>query len=247
MATVRSVISGALRKLAVVGGVGRRNPSNQEFADVLPILLGLYRNLITSGAFGRLRDVVPRGDYVAGENQRVYRRYNEQQEILLPDLVSWCGSCGYLADCGPIDAPIVSNAPPVPSTDYATKPYGYHDRTPRRAVRDNSVVTLVDQFTGDIVEAIYDGQRKLWFTLTDLDTGEDLDEENEWSLKRLNEALDLEAPLSHRDFNGLVCLLATLIADDFSGEITLMIEKQARDFRLSLVSNYSTYKHDDQI
>lgn len=241
MPTVRSVISGALRKLAVVGGVGRRNPSNQEFADVLPILLGLYRNLITLGAFGRLRDVIPRGDYVAGENQRVYRRYNEQQEILLPDLVSWCGSCGYLGDF----MPIVSNAPPVPSTDYATKPYGYHDHTPRRAARDNSVVTLVDQFTGDIVEAIYDGQRKLWFTLTDLDTGEDLDEENEWSVKRLNAALDLEAPLSHRDFNGLVCLLATLIADDFSGEITPMIEKQARDFRLSLVSNYSTYKRDD--
>ena len=90
MATVRSVITGSLRKLQVVGGTGRRTPTNQEFADILPILLGLYRNLITAGTFGRLRDVVPRGDCIAGENQRIFRRYNEQQQILLPDMVSWC-------------------------------------------------------------------------------------------------------------------------------------------------------------
>lgn len=247
MATVRSVITGALRKLSVVGGVGRRTPSNKEFADVLPVLLGLYRNLITAGTFGRLRDVVPRGDYVAGENQRVYRRYNEQQEILLPDLVSWCGSCGYRGDRVSLHAPIVSNAPPVLSTDYGTKCYGYHDdRTGHRTIRDNAVVSFVDEFTGEILEAIYDGQRKLWFTLTDLDTGEEFDEANEWSVKRLNTALKLEAPLSHRDLNGLVCLLATLIADDFGAEITAMIDKQAKNFNAALVGNYSTYKPEDR-
>lgn len=242
MAKVRAVITGALRKLSIVGGVGRRTPSDQEFADILPIMLGMYRNLITGGTFGRLRDIIPYGDMIAGENQRVFRRYNEQQEILLPDVVSWCGSCGYVG-CD-IPVPTVFS-PSVPSTDYGTKRYGYHDLTGRRAVRDNAIVTIVDEFTGEIFEAIYDGQRKLWFTLSDLDTGEELDPSNEWSVKRLNDALNLEAPLSHRDMNGLVCLLATLIADDFGAEITTMIDKQATLFKIGLVSNYSNYKRDD--
>lgn len=242
MAKVRAVITGALRKLGVVGGTGRRAPSNQELADILPIMHGMYRNLITGGTFGRLRDVVPSGDYVAGENQRVFRRYNEKQEILLPDMVSWCGSCGYVG-CEPVSQ--VCLTPPVPSTDYQAKRYGYHDATTRRTVRDNAIVTLVDEFSGEILEAIYDGQRKLWFTLNDLDTGEEYDESDEWSVKRLNDALNLEAPLSHRDLNGLVCLLATLIADDFGADITPMIDKQATSFKIGLVSNYSTYKRDD--
>jgi hypothetical protein len=241
MATVRSVITGSLRKLQVVGGTGRRTPTNQEFADILPILLGLYRNLITAGTFGRLRDVVPRGDCIAGENQRIFRRYNEQQQILLPDMVSWCGSCGYIGH----QTVTRTLDWAIPSTDYQTKRYGYHDGTEHRTIRDNSVVTIVDEFTGDILEAIYDGQRKLWFTLSDLDTGEELNEANEWSVKRLNDALNLEAPLSHRDLNGLVCLLATLIADDFGAEITTMIDKQAKQFNNALVGNYSTYKRGD--
>jgi hypothetical protein len=241
MATVRSVITGSLRKLSVVGGTGRRTPTDQEFADILPILLGLYRNLITAGTFGRLRDVVPRGDCVVGENQRVYRRYNEQQKILLPDMVSWCGSCGYIGN----QTVTRTLDYAIPSTDYGTKPYGYHNRTAHRTIRDNAVVTIVDEFSGDMLEAIYDGQRKLWFTLNDLDTGEELDEANEWSVKRLNDALNLEAPLSHRDLNGLVCLLATLIADDFGAETTTMVDKQAKQFTMGLVGNYSTYKRDD--
>jgi hypothetical protein len=238
MTKVRSVITGALRKLSVVGGVGRRSPSNQEFADILPILLGMYRNLITSGVFGRLRDVVPRGNYVAGENQRVFRRYNELQEIRLPDMVSWCGSCGYLG----CDEPVRRS---IPSTDYHTRPYGYHEGTPRRTVRDNAIVTYVDELSGEILEAIYDGQRKLWFTLGDLDWTEELDEADVKMMKRFNATLDLDAPLSHRDQNGLICLLATLIADDFGAEITPMVAKQASQFKLNLAGNYSTFKPED--
>lgn len=243
MAKVRAVITGALRKLGIVGGVGRRTPTNTEYFDALQIFASLYRTLITGGAFGRMRDVVPRGDYVAGENQRVFRRYNERQEIILPDTVSWCGSCGYTGtDC--LDPIVQTNAPPIPSTDYGTKRYGYHDLTGRRTVRDGVVVTLVDEFTGDILEAIYDGQRKLWFTLNDLDL-EELDEENEWSVKRLNDALDLDAPHSHRDYNGLVCLLATLLADDFAVEVPPMVLQQAQQFKIALVANYSTFKRED--
>jgi hypothetical protein len=203
-------------------------------------MASLYRGLITAGTFGRLVDVVPDGDYVAGENQRVFRRYNDQQEILLPDLVSVCGSYGYTG-CDPV----IQNAPAIPSCDYGRKPYGYHSGDTRRTVRDGAVVTLVDEFSGDILEAIYDGQRKLWFTISDLDLNEELDEANDWSIKRLNEALDMEAPLSHRDANGLICYLATLLADDYAAEITAMTERQATNFRLALTGNYSTYKPDD--
>lgn len=235
MSKVRAVITGALRKLGVVGGVGRRYPTDQEYADCLPILLSTYRGLITAGTFGRLWDVIPRGDYVAGENQRIYRRYNEQQEILLPDLVSPCGSWGYRTCDDPAE-PVWS----PPATDYGTKPFGYHDRSCRRPVRDQAIVTIVDEFTQDILEAIYDGQRKGWFILSDLDTGEELVEDNEWSVKRLNDALDLEAPLSHRDHNGLVCLFATMIADDFGAEIPTMTVQQANLFRMGLTTNYSS-------
>lgn len=243
MATVRSVINGALRKLGIVGGTGRRSATNQEFADCLAILASVYRTLITGGAFGRMRDVVPRGDYVAGENQRVFRRYNEQQEILLPDLVSWCGTHGYTGCVEPIER--FPTGPLVPSCDYGRKPYGIHDLNDRRTIRDGSVVTLVDEFTGDILEAIYDGQRKVWFTLSDLDLNEELDEANDWSVKRLTDVLDQTAPLSHRDLNGLTCLLATLLADDFAAEVPQMVMQQANQFKHSLVANYSTYKPDD--
>lgn len=234
MATARQVITGSLRKLGIVGGTGRRTASKQEYADCLAILVSLYRGLITGGAFGRLRDVFPRGDYVAGENQRVFRRYNEAQEILLPDLVSWCGSVGY---CG-AERP-VPTGPIVPSTDYGTKRYAIHTDD-RRTIRDSSVVTLVDEFSGEILEAIYDGQRKAWMTINDLDFDEDLDEENDWSVRRLNNALDTVAPLSHRDTNGLICLLATLLADDFGSEIPAMVMLQAQQFKQALTANYST-------
>jgi hypothetical protein len=240
MTKARAVINSALRKLGVVGGTGRRTATNQEYADCLPILASLYRTLITGGAFGRLRDVVPRGDYVAGENQRVFRRYNEAQEILFPDLVSWCGSCGYI---GCVPGPVAVD-PIVPTRDYGRKPYGIY-ADDRRASKDGAVVTLVDEFSGQMVEAIYDGQRKVWVTINDLDYDEDLDEEDEWSVKRLNEALNTIAPLSHRDNNGLVCYLATLLADDFAAEIPSMVMLQAQQFKHSLTGNYSTFAKDD--
>lgn len=228
--------------MGVVGGTGRREPSLTEYFDSLEILASMYRTIITSGTLGRLRDVVPRGDYVAGENQRIFRRYNEQQEILLPDLVSMCGTFGYLG-CNNLVEPI-TNAPPVPSCDYGRKPYGYHNLQDRRTIRDGSVVTIVDEMSGDMLEAIYDGQIKAWHTLSDLDLDE-LDEANDWSVQRLKDALDQPAPLSHRDRNGLVALLATLLADDFSAEIPAMVSIQAQQFKQSLAGNYSTYKRDD--
>lgn len=238
MATTRSVITGALRKLAIVGGVGRREPSDLEFSDSLKVLVAAYRGLITSGAFGRLREVLPQDDYVAGENQRVFRTVNEQQQIELPDLVSGCGTCGYKKCEGDID--VVSS---TYSNDYGR---GFKSKSSGlRPVRDGSVVVLIDNFSGDMLEAMYDGSTKRWITLTELDTNEDLDEEDEWSVKRLNDALALSAPLSHRDYNGLVAYLAMLLADEFGAELTPLIMEQARQFKINLVQNYSFYKPED--
>lgn len=244
MATARFIIRGALRKLGVVGGVGRRNPSQTEYQDALAILASLYRALITGGTFGRLRDVVPMGDYVAGENQRIFRRVNDQQSIELPDTVSLCGNHGY---CGStvIYDPLT---PIVPSTDYGARPYGVWSPSERRTIRDNSVVTIVDEFSGDMLEAIYDGQTKRWFILSDLDyIDEEVDGSNQWSVERLNDALDQPAPLSHRDTNGLICLLATMLADDFDAEVSQTTALLATQFRQALVCNYSTYKADDDM
>lgn len=243
MATARSIITGALRKLGVVGGTGRRKPSHIELQDSLAILASLYRTLITSGAFGRLRDVVPQGDYVAGENQRIFRRVNEQQTIELPDTVSMCGTYGY---CGAL--PVCQTVSPiVPSTDYGARHYGIWSPSERRTIRDGSVVTMVDEFSGDMLEAIYDGQTKRWFVISDLDYNEELNASNEWSVQRLNDALDQPVPLSHRDSNGLTCLLATLLADDFDAEVSASVALQAQQFKSALVTNYSTaHRIDDR-
>ncbi len=242
MTKVRSVITGALRKLGIVGGTGRREPSLTEYFDSLVIFASMYRSLITFGTLGRLRDVVPRGDYVSGENQRVYRVFNEAQSILLPELVSDCGACGYVG-CSDYVAP-ETNAPPIPSYDYGRKPYGYHEIADRRPVRDGAVVTIVDRMSGEMIEAIYDGQVKSWITINDLDL-DDLDESDPYSLQRLQDALDQPAPLSHRDRNGLTALLATLLADDFGTEVPQNVALQAAQFKQALTGNYSTYKRDD--
>lgn len=239
MATVRSVITGALRKLGVVGGTGRRTPTNTEFDDALRTVVSAYRGLITAGTFGRLEDITPTGNYVAGENQRVFRRYNDAQEFLLPDTVSRDGSCGY---CG-LDETIDRQT--IPSGDYGRKRFGYNYYGDRRPIRDGAVVVLIDEISGDVLEAIYDGQRKIWITITDLDL-EELDETNQYSVDRLNDALDQVAPLSHRDYNGLIAFMATLLADEYAAEISPMTNQQAILFKQSLTTNYSFYQKDDQ-
>lgn len=64
------IISRAMRNLGVLAGGELPLLSEQE--DALDILKGIYRSLITDGAFGTLTEVEPTGDeYCAGVNQRV--------------------------------------------------------------------------------------------------------------------------------------------------------------------------------
>lgn len=150
MATARDITNGALRKIGKLAG--GREPRTQDASDTLEALRGLYRQLINSGAFGRLRDVVPTGAaYTAGENERVFRNSDATLEITLPELVRRDLPCGPL----PYDE------------EEAYYPNGVVDNA-MRPPRDCSVVVISDAFTSQTVHYIYDGQQRLWIGLDNL-------------------------------------------------------------------------------
>jgi hypothetical protein len=143
-ASVRDIVNGALRKIGKLAG--GREPRTQDSSDALDALRGLYRYLINSGAFGRLRDVVPVGStYMAAENERIFRNSDATLSIDLPELVRRDFLCG-----------------PLPYDEESVYyPNGLVDNG-MRPPRDCSVVVISDAFTAQTVEYIYDGQQKLW-------------------------------------------------------------------------------------
>lgn len=151
MATARDITNGALRKIGKLAG--GREPRTQDASDALEALRGLYRQLINSGAFGRLRDVVPTGSaYTAGENERVFRNSDATLTIDLPELVRRDLPCGPL----PYDE------------EEAYYPNGVIDNA-MRPPRDCSVVVVSDAFTAQTVHYIYDGQQRLWTPIDGLE------------------------------------------------------------------------------
>lgn len=150
MTSCRDIVNGALRKLGKLGA--GREPRLADSTDALEALRGLYRQLITSGAFGRLQDVIPTGaEYTAGENQRIFRNSDVTLEINLPETVpNWypCGPRPYDEECA----------------TYVANPTDRNVRPPR----DCSIVSVVDAFTAQTVTYLYDGQQKLWIGLDDL-------------------------------------------------------------------------------
>jgi hypothetical protein len=148
MATCRDITKGALRKIGKLGA--GREPRAADASDALEALRGLYRSLINSGAFGRLRDVIPTADYTAGENERIFRNQDQVLEITLPEVVSadLCGPRPYDEECD-----VYPNA----VTDRNSRP-----------PRDCAVVVIVDAFSGTTSDFIYDGHEKVWHSLYDL-------------------------------------------------------------------------------
>lgn len=140
MATCGAVINSALRKLGKLSA--GREARSTDAQDALESLRSMYRSWIDSGAFGRLRDVVPTADYTAGENERVFRQTDAVTSIDLPALVS----------------------------DVLPGPWQYGERwvpnptenRNERPPRDTSVVVISDAFTGETQEYLYDGTQKLW-------------------------------------------------------------------------------------
>lgn len=147
MTTARDIVNGSLRKIGKLAG--GREPRTQDSQDALEALRGLYRQLITSGAFGRLRDVVPTGEeYTAGENERVFRNYSGTLTVNLPETVSRdypCGPLPYDEECAVYPTDTVDNGVRPP--------------------RDCAVVAISDTFTAETVHYIYDGQERRWMAL----------------------------------------------------------------------------------
>lgn len=150
MGTCRAIVNGALRKLGkLASGREARSP---DATDALESLKGYYRSLINSGAFGRLADVVPTSDYVAGENQRIFRSSEAPGaiEITLPELVQ--ETFGGPAEYGSRWTPPAST-----TTNRDTRP-----------PRDGSVVIITDAYSGETQEYIYDGSHRRWIMIGDL-------------------------------------------------------------------------------
>lgn len=85
MASCLSIVNMALRKIGTLAS--GREARSVDRDDAFVILVSLYRTWINNGAFGRLSDVTPTGDYIAGENQRIFRNASATLTITLPETV----------------------------------------------------------------------------------------------------------------------------------------------------------------
>lgn len=150
MATCRSIVNSALRKIGVLAAGREARPT--DFADALSSLQALYYSLIDGGAFGRLRDVIPIADYVANENERVFRQNTGCTQVTLPETVA-------IDQCWNV-------------WNWETDPWGPINQNTanwqQRPPRDTSVVVINDAFTGITTTYIYDGSVKLWQAIDEL-------------------------------------------------------------------------------
>jgi hypothetical protein len=83
------IITRAMRRIGVVAS--GKLPTDQEAADALESLKGIYRRWITEGGAGALKDVTPTGPYIAGENERIVSDNLAVTSIDLPSTISDCG------------------------------------------------------------------------------------------------------------------------------------------------------------
>lgn len=146
-------MNGALRKIGVLAAGREARAVDRD--DTFDALKALYRQMITNGAFGRLRDVIPVSDYTAYENERIFRNSEDVVSITLPEtLRNWV----YWGDYGIYGIYPYEPVPP------ATNAINLDVRTPR----DCAVVTIIDKFSGLVSDFIYDGQQKSWQGISDL-------------------------------------------------------------------------------
>ncbi len=81
----RLTVNSALRKLGVLAA--GREARSVDLDDGFDALKGMYRQLITNGAFGKLRDVIPVADYTACGNERIFRNTEDVVSITLPETI----------------------------------------------------------------------------------------------------------------------------------------------------------------
>lgn len=213
MTTARAIVTLALRKLGRVGS--GREPRPVDATDGFEALLSLYRGWINSGAFGRLADIMPTGNYVAHGNERILRTKGQTFEVTLPELVAGDSAQGQRYFGTVIT--VTENGDDVDIDVRPSQPLRQYARPPR----DLSVVVISDTVTGNTIDFIYDGAQKKWVSLWDL-------------------VPDDEAPLSQRDAQGLASCLAVLISDQFGADIPATTAMQAAHYRSALVTRFST-------
>jgi len=97
MVTCRDIITRALQQGRIVP-LGR-DPSSKEAEAGMSALQGLYEGWISSGLFGRLKDVYESQDYTAGVGERIFA---DDAVITLPDTIEVDGVDDVPRDLGAV-------------------------------------------------------------------------------------------------------------------------------------------------
>jgi len=216
MATARSVCNLALRKLGVLGGGRDARPA--DINDTLDALRSMYTAWVSSGAFGRLRDVVPTGTtYMTAGNERILRESAGTLTVTLPEMVShaWHDDYGnepvrYYGTnviVSTVDNQTNITVEPSQPVGYAIPP------------RDGSAVVITDIEGGQTVTWLYDGHIKRWQCVELLQ-------------------MDDEAPRSVADQQGLAACLAIEVSDQFGSDVAAQTVAAASRYKIALTSRF---------
>lgn len=143
MATCRSVVNGALRKLGRLGA--GREPRTADQTDAFAALQGMYLAWIIGGAFGRLTDVIAEADITARENQRIIR----DETVVTVTLPEYVPAYSFPLPYGALWPAVAQN-----NVDYANRP-----------PRDGAVIQIKDTVGGQVDTWVYDGTLREWISI----------------------------------------------------------------------------------
>ena len=209
-ATIRDVVTLALKKLGVIRGGGV--PSSQDASDALASLSSFYNELIENGTCGRVWSVPIEQAFegVAGSNQHINVLTDDAVSIEIPAVMpsDWCGSWR-------------------PNRDYGWGLNIPHPASGNNVPDDLTVVRITDQFGPARATYLYDAPIQRWMRIDDL------------SIMDANTVLNREAPLSARSPDGLASLLAYRVADQF-GDTSLspLTIRAANTYKSSLALGF---------
>jgi len=151
MITVRDIVKGAMKKIAVLA-IGRE-PTAAQGEDALEALQAIYRELVGQGVFGRLNDVlITAATYDARENDRVVCDYATGVTVNLPEVIT--------AD--------LQNALPAYDPDQSDYGRGGGCEPLPRPPRDHSPIVITDVNSSFEQYYLYDANRAFWVLLDDL-------------------------------------------------------------------------------
>jgi hypothetical protein len=150
VASCLTIVNSSMRKLGILAS--GREARTVDRDDAFQQLKDLYYQLIASGTFGRLRDVIPLSDYTAFGNERIFRNSSATLQITLPETVA---NYQYWSDRYIFGI-------------YHSEPSQTQTSLDRTTPRDCSVVSIIDAFIPGEFSFIYDGHAKQWQGIYDL-------------------------------------------------------------------------------